>query len=572
MTGSQPPISTPGSSAAAAAALLAAAEAGPAQGKKAPTMGPVRTNLEAFGAAIMAAVLLKWFCIEAYQIPTSSMQPTLMGDVSAQVFDRILVDKSLQTLREPQRWDITVFKYPLQQNQNYVKRLVGMPNDRLHIAGGNLYQVVDDDNGRRFEPIRKPADLQASMWKEVYPARRLVTGEAKALGLSWIGMPSSAVSETEQGFTLDLGSNSLRRLYFRDEKNGGFVDLYWDGYPLATAAAIREGSQVPPQEIVPDARIEAELTVEESLEELALEIEVRRPGLDKQTYALVCKDGQAKLQVRRKDTQVVLESAPFALPLPARQPVRLGLAHADDMLYASVDGEERQQLDTTAFACREGCVIERTPRTATADHAVTPQLVARGKGKLQVRNLQLWRDLHYTRDRAPNIIEVPAGHYYMMGDNTLGSIDSRGFTAVTIHTLDGRVVPADTPGAKPVRGNKRAMDLTRAPDRDETPIAIPREHAIVMIDQYGEVHRFEGDPGANWGKPEMDAPVVFRTPGTSGQDGKEEFYGETSNNVVGVSFVPRRDIQGRAMLVFYPCRPLSWLMGSNWPGRFGFVR
>jgi hypothetical protein len=31
------------------------------------------------GVAILAAVLLKWFCIEAFQIPTSSMQPTLMG-------------------------------------------------------------------------------------------------------------------------------------------------------------------------------------------------------------------------------------------------------------------------------------------------------------------------------------------------------------------------------------------------------------------------------------------------------------------------------------------------------------
>ena len=45
--------------------------------KKPPTMGPIRTNLEAFGVAILAAVLLKWFCLEAYQIPTSSMQPTL---------------------------------------------------------------------------------------------------------------------------------------------------------------------------------------------------------------------------------------------------------------------------------------------------------------------------------------------------------------------------------------------------------------------------------------------------------------------------------------------------------------
>jgi len=82
--------------------------------------GPIRDNLEAFGVAILAAVLLKWFCIEAYQIPTSSMQPTLMGSSEASVYDRILVDKIRYEITEPQRWDVAVFRYPLQKNQNYV--------------------------------------------------------------------------------------------------------------------------------------------------------------------------------------------------------------------------------------------------------------------------------------------------------------------------------------------------------------------------------------------------------------------------------------------------------------------
>ena len=39
-----------------------------------------------------------------------------------------------------------------------------------------------------------------------------------------------------------------------------------------------------------------------------------------------------------------------------------------------------------------------------------------------------------------------------------------------------------------------------------------------------------------------------------------------------IDFVPRADIQGRALMVFYPCRPFAWLTGNAWPGRFGFVR
>src|SRR5436190_173534 len=162
--------------------------------KKPPRrMGPVRDNLEAFGVAILAAVLLKWFCIEAFQIPTSSMQPTLMG--GAGVFDRILVDKILPLIREPQRWDITVFKYPLQKNQNYVKRIGGMPNDRLTIAGGNLYQVVDEGGKHTYRCERKPADLQEHMWKNVHPARKIVRAETKSLGDVLGASPSRVFSE-----------------------------------------------------------------------------------------------------------------------------------------------------------------------------------------------------------------------------------------------------------------------------------------------------------------------------------------------------------------------------------------
>ena len=176
--------------------------------KKPILVGPIRHNLEAFGVAILAAVLLKWFCIEAYQIPTSSMQPTLMGSNEAGVYDRILVNKLIQTFREPKRWDITVFKYPLQKNQNYVKRIVGMPNDLLTIAGGNVYQVAGDGAAQTFTPLRKPDDLQRAMWKNVYPLRRDARAETKALGKVFGASPSRAAKETATGFTLAPGGKS----------------------------------------------------------------------------------------------------------------------------------------------------------------------------------------------------------------------------------------------------------------------------------------------------------------------------------------------------------------------------
>src|SRR5262245_19459537 len=164
------------------ALAMAESAASAGQKKKGPTIGPIRYNLEAFGVAILGAVLLKWFCLEAFQIPTSSTQPTLMGSVEAGVYDRLLVDKLSPVIREPQRWDVTVFSYPLQKNQNYVKRLVGLPGETLFIGGGNLYRVTTDNGARRYEVLRKPDRLQRGQWREVYPARLYLHDDQKVLG------------------------------------------------------------------------------------------------------------------------------------------------------------------------------------------------------------------------------------------------------------------------------------------------------------------------------------------------------------------------------------------------------
>lgn len=556
------PDTAPAAGLSAAEHLAAAAVHG-GNKKKAPTMGPIRTNLEAFGVAILAAVLLKWFCIEAYQIPTSSMQPTLMGSSEAQVFDRILVDKFLPVIREPKRWDITVFKYPLQKNQLYVKRLVGMPNDRLHIAGGNVYQVTDRDGARSYAVIRKPDDLQAAMWKNVYPARRLVRAESKALGSSWRASPTSAFREDDAGIVGKLDGGSVR-LFYRDEEDAGFVDRVWDGYPTAAARAIREKTvRQRPQEIVPDARLTTTVLPERALDELSLEIEVRRPGTDRLSYALTVRGGKARLQVKTKGTQVLGESPEFAFELAAGAATEVGFAHVDDELIAWRDGSELQRFDAAPWACREGCELGEV-KGVREEHCVVPQITMKGTGTVRFDDLRLDRDQHYTRAGAPDVVEVPDGHYFMMGDNTLQSIDSRDWTAVTVGVdADNHVVPPDPTRSdiRTVRGNKRAMPLDKPVDRDETPIAIPSEDCIVMIDEFGEILRLDAEVGPDWGE-----RVSFVTKGA--QDGRADWVAPEEK----VAFVPRADIQGRAILVFYPFRPFAWLTGSNWPDRFGFVR
>lgn len=547
--------------------------------KKPILVGPIRHNLEAFGVAILAAVLLKWFCIEAYQIPTSSMQPTLMGSVEANVHDRILVNKLIQTFRDPKRWDITVFKYPLQKNQNYVKRIIGMPDDRLCISGGNVYQVEGDGENRKYTVLRKPDDLQEVMWKNIYPQRRETRAETKSLPEIFGASPPRAVSEIENGFVIEPNGKTAR-MFFRDAVDGGVVNRVWDGYPIDVSRPMRDKNngdgffynQNRSQEIVPDLRLTCTVTTEKSLKEFALAIEVLRPDHEKYTYSFVIRGDKGVLEVRGANKDLVIgKSEEFPVSLTPGEATELSFAHVDEQMIAWQDGSELQRFESSEWSCRDGCVIPpANPFKAPNDRKVNPQFLCSGTGKVTMTDVRIDRDQHYTRETAPEIIEVPADHYYMMGDNTLQSIDSRGWTAITIGVdKDDNIVPLDSPDCvRKIRGNKRSMPLANAPDRDETPIALPDQNTIVMIDEFGEILQLKGQPGSNWG----NGDVTFRNPDADPGDPKAEWSALNTTNAKGISYVPRSDIQGRALMVFYPSRPISWLTGSNWPNRFGFVR
>ena len=82
------------------------------------------------------------FVVEAFWIPSASMVPTLKYG------DRVLVNKFIYRFTEPERGDVVVFKSVQDDQQDLIKRVVGVPGDKISVRGGRLF--VND------EPQREP--------------------------------------------------------------------------------------------------------------------------------------------------------------------------------------------------------------------------------------------------------------------------------------------------------------------------------------------------------------------------------------------------------------------------------
>lgn len=105
-----------------------------------------------FFPIILIVLLLRSFLVEPFRIPSGSMMPTLLAG------DFILVNKFTYGARlpvlgteifevgEPRRGDIAVFRYPNDPSIDYIKRIVGLPGDRIRYANKTLYI-----NGRKAE-------------------------------------------------------------------------------------------------------------------------------------------------------------------------------------------------------------------------------------------------------------------------------------------------------------------------------------------------------------------------------------------------------------------------------------
>ena len=125
----------------------------------------IREYAEAAVIAVILALLIRTFVVQAFKIPSGSMEPTLL------VGDHILVNKFLYGVKipfirntiipisKPQRDDVIVFIYPHDTSKDYIKRVIGLPGDRIDIFDRkiNINGTLYDDKHGVYSEVRNVA-------------------------------------------------------------------------------------------------------------------------------------------------------------------------------------------------------------------------------------------------------------------------------------------------------------------------------------------------------------------------------------------------------------------------------
>ena len=112
--------------------------------RKAGKKGIVREYAEAFIIAFIIALLIRTFLVQAFKIPSSSMEPTLLvGDhilVSKFIYGiRIpYIGKKFLTFRKPKRGDIIVFVFPKDPKKDFIKRVIATEGEKFQIKGRKI--------------------------------------------------------------------------------------------------------------------------------------------------------------------------------------------------------------------------------------------------------------------------------------------------------------------------------------------------------------------------------------------------------------------------------------------------
>ncbi len=336
-----------------------------------------------------------------YLVPTSSGNPVANGD-------RILVLKCIYQFAEPKRWDVVVFKNPTNPSENYIKRLIGLPNERIEIIDGDIY--VDG------QIARKPPRVQRELWMPVHdhdfqPVNPNQRGAFN--GNRWrppfdLDVSAWAISETDPtSVVLDGSADQIETLTYGGRSANDFKVLYayndirmYSRMPECSDLMVR--FYVEPQSA--DGKIGAMLS---------------KYGVDYRAWL----DLNGEMYLSRFDgtEETILAHQPAEMPAPGTFTL-VKFANVDHQLLFEFNGN------------RLTAELGRTPGALDRSRTDSPSVQIFGAGKLALSHLAIYRDIHYLSQseggRVPRATEenpftLHEDEFFVLGDNSPNSEDGR---------------------------------------------------------------------------------------------------------------------------------------------------
>ena len=387
--------------------------------------------------------------------------------------DRILVFKWPfdlgGPLLGPQPWDVVVFKNPLNGEDNYIKRLIGVPNEVLEIIDGDIYTCGAGELDERTldmlnEVVRwkgelvQPSDDHASPSDEITRLQRKLTSRLddklrirrktpSAQKSLWRVvfhqdyLPPKGVTRSRprwMAIDVPVGTSQWDTATPRIRFNGSNRDrqtLQFTGKRIEDFYSYNYGSPVSEQgEPVSDLRMRFVLQYNSGDGAVGLSLSKR----DDVFTAEFSPDGQVRLlrtKSGRGHPPEEIGRARLAPWQPSR-PIQIEFGNVDYQVYVKVNGEDEPLLATTDDQYSP-VISQLRRRTSRAPREARAQIYA-DHLDIVLAHLLLERDVHY-KNSAPtrlprgwgtmgNPIFLREGEYFVLGDNSPASQDSRLWT------------------------------------------------------------------------------------------------------------------------------------------------
>lgn len=373
--------------------------------------------------AFIMALVIRCFFVEVFKIPTGSMEPTLMGNQerSGKGGDRIMVNKFYYLFHPVERYDVIVFRYPLNVMRNFIKRAVGIGPEYIRMAKGDIYHSRKEDG--TFRLARKSFEKQQSLW-----------------------IPLPASNENPQG--VDILDFWQLKASTQTSQNPDFLELH-GGDP---------GDQLQFRRKVSDAPVTTEDSMYHGgyhrMKDVKITSTVSRLG-NSDTVRYQLYDGAYRfiLQVSGQETaQLIIDN-------------RSSDEHRKE-ISVSMGERLRQQQNRVSFFVYDGQVgvtvdgdlvkkhVYRKKYTGLSPQQLQEQrkpLVEAVRGAVRVHRLGLYRDIYYhwgkgnslNFDKNDEPVYIPPNRMMVIGDNVNSSRDSRKWRMNVFKAEDGSTYYVD---------------------------------------------------------------------------------------------------------------------------------